>query len=88
MLRSKKGDSKIVPAVSSIEVRHMVGAVTDATVAAILKFEPSMQDLEVAASYLRGEGSKVDRLGHPLKGKVAQIYGILSADDLYANGER
>jgi hypothetical protein len=47
-----------------------------------------MEDLEVAASYLLGEGSEVDRLGHPLTGKVAQLYEILSSDALYANGER
>ena len=61
----------------------MAGAVADATVSAVLKAEPSMEDLEVAASYLRGEGSQVDRLGHPMSGKVAQLYDILSADPLY-----
>jgi hypothetical protein len=87
MRRSKKGDSKVLPVTSSIEVRHMVGPVTDDTISAILKVKPSMQDLEVAASYLRGEDSEVDRLGHPLSGKVAQLYEILSSDALYANGE-
>jgi hypothetical protein len=50
-----------------------------------------MEELELAAVYLRGEGSEVGRLGHPLSGKVAQLYDILSADPLYAadaNGER
>jgi hypothetical protein len=88
MPRSTKGDSKVLPVTSLIEVRHVVGPVTDDTISAILKFEPSMEDLEVAASYLRGAGSEVDRLGHPMTGKVAQIYDILSADALYANGER
>ena len=86
MPRIKKGDSKVLT--SSIEVRHVVGPVIDDTISAILKFEPSMEDLEVAASYLRGEGSEVDRLGHPLTGKVAQLYEILSSDAVYANGER
>lgn len=88
MPRSKKGDSKVLAVTSSIEVRHVVGPVTDDTICAILEFEPSMENLEVAASYLRGEGSKVDRLGHPLNGKVAQLYEILSSDPLYANSER
>jgi hypothetical protein len=66
------------------DVRHVAGPVADATVSAVLKSEPSMEDLEVAASYLRGDGSKVDRLGHPLSGKVAQVCDILSADALYA----
>jgi hypothetical protein len=73
--------------VTAGDVWHLAGAVTDATIAAVLKAEPSMEDLEVAASYLRGEGSEVDRLGHPMAGKVAQLYDILSSDALYADEE-
>ena len=73
--------------VTADDVRHLAGPVTDATVAAVLKTEPSMEDLEVAASYLRGEGSEVDRLGHPMAGKVAELYDILSSDALYADEE-
>jgi hypothetical protein len=88
MPRSKKGDSKVLPVTSSIEVRHVVGPVTADTICAILKLEPTTEDLEVAASCLLGEGSQVDRLGRPLTGKVAQPYAILSSDMLGANGER
>ena len=73
--------------VTAEDVRHVTGPVTDATVAAVLKTAPSLEGLEVAASYLRGEGSRVDRLGHPMSGKVAQLYDILSADALYAQDE-
>jgi hypothetical protein len=82
MPRSTKGDSKVLPVTSSMEVRHVVGPVTDDTISAVLKSEPSMEDLEVAAGYLRGERNEVDRLGHPLTGKVAQLYEILSSDAL------
>ena len=75
------------PVLSAGDVLRVVGAVTDDTLLAILKYEPTMEDLEVAASYLRGEGSRVDRTGHPMSGKVAQIYDILSADALYAEDE-
>lgn len=88
MAGHKKGDSKAMPVTSSDEVRHLVGPVTDDTISAILKTGASVEDLEVAASYLQGEGSTVDRLGHPMSGKVAQIYDILAADELYANSER
>jgi hypothetical protein len=88
MPRSKKGHSKVLPVTSSVEVRHVVGPVTDDTISAILKSEPSIEELEVAASYLRGEGSEVDRLGHPLTGKVARLYDILSADTLYTNDQQ
>jgi hypothetical protein len=73
--------------VTAADVRHIAGAVADATVAAVLETEPSMEELEVAGSYLRGEGAEVDRSGHPMTGKVAQIYDILGADALYADDE-
>jgi hypothetical protein len=39
--------------------------------------------------YARGEGDRVDRLGHPLSGKSAQLAEILAKDELYAtNNER
>lgn len=75
------------PVLSTGDVLHLVGPVTDDTLLAILKCEPSMEELEVAASYLRGQGSEASRTGHPMSGKVAQIYDILSADALYANEE-
>lgn len=75
------------PALSAADVRHLAGAVTDETLLAILKCEPTIEELEVAASYLSGEGSNLARAGHPMTGKVAQIYDILSADALYEENE-
>ena len=89
MPERKKGDSRILAVTSSDEVRHLVGAVADETVLAILKCQASVEDLEVAASCVQGEGSALDRAGHRMIGKVAQLYDILSSDALYANaGER
>jgi hypothetical protein len=85
MAKHKKGDTKLLPATSSAEVRHLVGPVTDDTVLAILKSGASAQELEVAVAYLRGEGSALNRVGHPMIGKVAELYDILSSDELYAN---
>ena len=84
----RKGDSKVMPVTSSTEVRHLVGPVADDTILAILKSGASIEELEVVASYLQGEGNEVDRLGHPMTGKVAQLYDILTADELYANSEK
>ena len=64
MPKRKKGNSRF-PVTSSDEVRHLVGAVADDTVLAILKCQASVEDLEVAASYVQGEGSTSDRAGHP-----------------------
>ena len=83
----RRGDARVVPVTSSADVRHLVGPVTDDTLVSILKAEPTVEELEVAASYLRGEGNEVDRHGHPMTGKVARLYDILNADPLYANDE-
>ena len=73
--------------ISPEQVRHLVGQVTDDTLLAILKCNASAEDLQAAAGYLEGEGSLLDRVGHPLAGKVAQLYDILSSDQLYANAD-
>lgn len=69
---------------TSADVRQVAGPVSDATILAVLEAEPSLEDLEVAANYL--QGSEV--LGHPMTGKAARLYDILSSDALYANDER
>lgn len=81
-----KAQARVRP-LTSEEVRHLVGPVSDATLAAVLALQPSIGELEVAVNYLEGEGSAMDRLGHSLTGKVAQIYDILSTDELYASPE-
>jgi hypothetical protein len=76
-----KPNSKDVPVISAAEVRHLAGPLNDDAVAAILRVGPSLEELEVAARYVRGEGDLVDRAGHPLSGRVGQIYEILSAEE-------
>jgi hypothetical protein len=65
----------------------VVGPVTDKAISAILKAEATLQVLQVAVRYLRGAGSELDRLGHPLPGKVFKLSGILSAGATYAGSE-
>ena len=86
MSRSKSGAAKVLPVTSSVEVRHVVGPVTDNTISAILKPEASLE-VQVAVSYRRGEGGELDRHGHAITGKVGALYEVLSADALYAGGE-
>jgi hypothetical protein len=76
-----KSNSKSVPAISAAEVRHLAGPLNDDAVAAILRVGPSLEELEVAARYVRGEGDLVARAGHPLSGRVGQLYEILSAEE-------
>jgi hypothetical protein len=79
-----KGDEVQTMPMSAEEVRRVVGPVADDTLLAILKCAPTVEELEVVASYLRGEGSMLSREGHRLSGKVAEIHDLLSADALYA----
>ena len=67
------------------ESRRFVGAITDETILAILAIGASAQELEVAAPYLRGDGDKVDRAGHILSSKAAQIRNLLARDELYTD---
>jgi len=87
MPQIKKGNSRAMPIVSSDEVRRLVGPVADTTIAAILASGASAEEVEVAAWYLSGEGDRMDRLSHPMSGRVERIYDILSEDELYMNDE-
>jgi hypothetical protein len=89
MAASTKGDPKKEARLSADVVRQMAGPVADHTVVAILETGASIADLEVAVIYARGEGNYVDRQGHPLSGKAAQVSDILAKDELYlVNNER
>jgi hypothetical protein len=59
---------------------HIVGEIDDGTAAAILALEPSVAEVEQAFMWISGEGELVDRAGHPLAGKTADIVDILAAE--------
>jgi len=80
-------DSSKQPLLSADEIHQLAGLVADHTIIAILETRASVADLEVALIYARGEGDYVDRLGHPLSGKAAQVADILAKDELYAPNE-
>ncbi|HWB46141.1 MAG TPA: hypothetical protein VG900_11930 [Hyphomicrobiaceae bacterium] len=87
MQKADKSNSKDLPVTSSAEVRRLVGAVADHTVTAILDCQASVEDLEIAAACIQGEGGDLGRDGHPIAGKVAQLYDILRSDALYGDDE-
>ena len=66
---------------TSDEMRHLAGPIADHAVVAVLETGATIADLEAALIYARGEGNYIDRLGHPLNGKVAQLADINAADD-------
>jgi hypothetical protein len=76
-----KSNSRNLPITSAAEVRHLLGPLTDAAVAEILRIGPSLEEVQVAARHMEGAGDLVDRSGHTLSGRAAKVYEILSAED-------
>ncbi|MDX2157332.1 MAG: hypothetical protein SFW09_12565 [Hyphomicrobiaceae bacterium] len=72
---------------TSDEVCRVIGPVSDHTLAEVLALAPTLEDLQVAVVYARGEGDLADREGHPLTGNPARIYEILTEDDAYRSSE-
>ena len=79
MPSAAKPGSKDVPLPLAADIRRLAGPLDDDVVKDILRIGASLEELEIAARYARGEGDLVDRAGHPLSGRAAQIYEILNA---------
>jgi hypothetical protein len=63
---------------TSDEVRRLCGDLPDWKVAKIIASEASYQELEAAVLWAQGENQGPD---HPLEGKVADLYEIITADE-------
>jgi len=87
MSEKSQGEAMRSRIASAEDIRHVAGGVSDHTVMEILGVSPTFEDVEVAVIHARGEGSDVDRLGHTLSGAAAQVFDILTRDDLYMNEE-
>ena len=68
-------------AISSDDLKALVGDIGDDRVIAILKLEPSVAELEQAAIWAVGNGDVLSRSGHPMTEKIAAIVEILTADE-------
>jgi hypothetical protein len=75
--QSKRGAS----AVSYEELREILGEIDDRKAFEILALGPTVEDLEEAAKWAGGEGEIVGKAGHPLVGRAAEIFDILTADE-------
>ena len=69
------------------DVRHMLGDIGSGKIAAILKLEPTQEELEEAIVWTQGETRTMSEADHHLTGRVAQIYEILAADEAWAEEE-
>jgi phosphoglycolate phosphatase-like HAD superfamily hydrolase len=59
------------------DVRHIVGDLDDAKIAAILATDATVEELEEAAAWASGESDVMGDLERPLEGVVATVYDIL-----------
>jgi len=59
------------------DVRHILGDLDDAKIAAILATDATSEELEEAAAWASGESDVMGELERPLEGVVATVYDIL-----------
>jgi hypothetical protein len=81
MAISARTDGNGAPVTSAEEVRRLAGPLNDDAVAEILRVGASREELEIAARYAQGDGDLLDRAGHPLSGRAAQLYEILRDEE-------
>jgi hypothetical protein len=66
---------------SAASLRRILGDIDERKVLEILALHPTVEDLEEAAKWAGGEGEVVGKAGHPLAGRPAEIFDILTADE-------
>ncbi len=62
------------------ELKRIVGDIDDSKIVAILALDPTYEQIEEAMHWLNGYGEDQGNSEWPLKGKVAEISDILTAD--------
>jgi hypothetical protein len=68
-------------AMSRADLTALLGDIDDDKFAEILRLDPSLSDIEQAVIWARGEGEVLGKSGHPLLGKAARIFEIVTADE-------
>ena len=76
-----KGARQTRPVAGSDALRRLVGDIEEAKASEILSLEPSEAELEQALVWAAGNGDFRGKEGHPLDGKAARIFDILTADE-------
>ncbi|MBU6461363.1 MAG: hypothetical protein KGL35_29800 [Bradyrhizobium sp.] len=72
-------DSATAPA-SAEDIRAILGALNESDLLEILHLQPTIRDLEEAATWLSGDRD-IFSAGDPLSGVVAEIVDVLTLDD-------
>jgi hypothetical protein len=63
------------------EILRLFGAIQDHRAEEIFELNPSADELEVSAAYVAGLDDVMGKEGHPLTGKAARIYEIVTRDE-------
>ncbi len=63
------------------DVRRVVGDIDDGKALEILALQPTTEELEEAAMWALGNGDLLGKKGHPLSGKAAMLFDILTAEE-------
>ena len=69
------------------EILRLFGAIDDHKAEEIIELNPSPDELEVAAAYVAGMNDVMGKEHHPLTGKAAKIYEIVSRDETLGEDE-
>jgi len=64
-------------------IRDLLGELMDSKVSAILRVGATRDDLDAAIAWLAGETETLSESGHPLSGKAAEIFDILTSEGLW-----
>ncbi len=65
---------------AATHLKRLVGDIDENKITAILALDPSLEQIEEAMLWFNGYGEAQGNSEWPLKGKVAEIYDILTAD--------
>lgn len=63
------------------DVLRLFGELDDHKIEEIIELNPSLDELEVTAAYVAGMNDVMGKEHHPLSGRVAQIYEVVTSDE-------
>jgi len=69
------------------EILRLFGTIDDHKAEEIIELNPSPDELEVTAAYIAGLNDVMGKEHHPLAGKAAKIYEIVTRDDTLGEDE-
>jgi hypothetical protein len=71
------------------DIQHLCGELADWKVARILASEATYEELKTAATWAGGQDDVIGPAGHPLAGRAAYLYEIITADeDIWGEDDR